>query len=173
MTDYPDGIAREHMPAQQRWGRVLAWAVLVLLGVVLAVAMTGFFGGRPGTARVVQEPAAALEFTAPEVLRNGEFFEMLVRVEAKRPIAKPVIAISNTYWRHVTINTMIPAPSEEGFDDGAFEFTYGAMEAGDTLELKIDGQVNPARQGASKGTVQVLDDKTPLASLPVRLKVFP
>lgn len=173
MTDYPDGIAKEHMPQHQRWARIFTWAVLALLGVFLVFAMTGLLGGRPGAARSVEGRAAVLEFTAPEILRNGEFFEMRVRVAAKRPIAKPVIAVSSGYWRHITINTMIPSPSEEGFKDGSFEFTFSPMEAGDTLEMKIDGQINPARMGASHGTVQILDDKAPLASLPVRLKVYP
>lgn len=173
MTDYPDGITKEHMPAEQRWAGVMAWGVLVLLGLVLAAAMTGVFGGRAGATHVAEENSARLHFTAPEVLRNGEFFEMRVQVEAKQAIAKPVIAVSSGYWRHVTINTMIPAPSEEGFNDGAFEFTFSPMGAGDTLEMKIDGQINPARQGSSQGEVRVLDDKTPLASLPVRLKVLP
>jgi len=173
VTDYPDGIAEEHMPEHQRWGPILAWGVLVLLGIFLAVAMTGVLGGRAGATRTVQEPTAGLAFTAPDVLRNGEFFEMRVRVEAKRSIAKPVIAVSSGYWRDVTINTMIPAPSEEGFGDGAFEFTYAPLEPGDTLEVKIDGQVNPARLGSSQGEVRLLDDKAPLASLPVHLKVLP
>lgn len=173
MTDYPDGITKEDIPAHQRWSGVLAWGVLVLLGLLLAIAMTGVFGGVAGATRTSDRNGATLQFTAPEVLRNGEFFEMRVQFRAKQPIAKPVIAVSSAYWRHVTINTMIPAASEEGFNDGAFEFTFSAMDAGDSFEMKIDGQINPARQGSSHGEVRLLDDKTPLASLPVRLKVLP
>ena len=173
MTGFPDGITTEHMPRQQRWGRILAWGILVLLGAFLLFAMSGAFGGQPSPTRSVDSDSAAVEVTVPETLRNGEFFEMRVRIAAKQAIAKPVVAVTSAYWRNLTINTMIPAPSEEGFEDGSLAFTYGSMEAGDTLEIKIDGQVNPARTGSSAGIVTLREDKSPLASVPVSLKVFP
>lgn len=173
MSRYPDGIAEEHMPSRQRWAKILAWGVMAILGVFLLVALTGVLGGQRANTHRAESSAAVVHVAAPAVLRNGEFFEMRVYVEAKQPIAKPVIALDSDYWRNVTINTMLPAPTEEGFGDGVFEFTYGALEPGDILEVKIDGQINPARFGPSRGKVELLDDTVPLVSQPLQLTVLP
>src|SRR3546814_8706755 len=52
---------------------------------------------------------------------------------------------------------MVPAPAEETFSGDAFQFKYEAVKAGDRLEMKIDGQINPARMGGSRGMVSLLD----------------
>jgi len=168
---FPDGIGEEH--ADSNKGHIGGWLALLVLGALLASALLGLFGGGRDPTRAVTTPAGRLAVTAPLVLRNGEFFEIRIRAGARRAIAKPVLAISPQYWRHLTINTMIPAPTGETFEDGQFRFEFEPLDPGKSLEVKIDGQVNPARLGSSRGAVTLLDDKVPLAELPVHLKVFP
>lgn len=169
---FPDGIGPDHVE-NSRASRHSGWLPLLLLGALLLSALLGTYGGDTDPTRTATGPVAALHVTAPEILRNGEFFEIRVRIEARRAIAKPVLTISTGYWRHLTINTMIPAPAEEGHEDGHFTFGYDKLEAGQSLEIKIDGQINPARFGGTAGVVALHDDKTPLARIPIRLKVFP
>lgn len=171
-TPRPDGIEGHHLEAGKRpWLR--PWIAPAVLGALLLGALLGLFGGAPYPTLRDEQQRAALAMTAPRVLRNGEFFEIKLRVEARGAIAKPRIAVTPAYWRHLTINTMIPAPSEEGYEDGRFTFAFEPLEAGQSLELKIDGQINPARFGNSSGAVTLLDDKSVLAELPVHLRVLP
>lgn len=170
-ASFPDGIEEKHLDAGDRHAG--GWLALAILGILLGSALLGAFGGGPDPTRTVRASAATLAVTAPRVLRNGEFFEIRVRVTARRAIAKPVLAVSPEYWRHLTINAMIPAPAGETFEDGRLLFEYGPLDAGKGLEVKIDGQINPARLGNSGGTVTLRDGKMPLAELPVHLRVFP
>ncbi len=169
---FPDGIGRGHIE-KSRASRHSGWLPLLLLGAFLLSALLGTYGGDTDPTRTATGPAAALHVTAPEILRNGVFFEIRVRIEARRAIGKPVLTVSPGYWRHLTINTMIPAPAEEGHEDGQFTFSYDTLEPGQSLEIKVDGQINPARLGGTEGVVGLRDDKTPLVQIPVRLKVFP
>ena len=118
-------------------------------------------------------PAATLTAAIPDRLRNGEFFEMRLRVAATRPIADATIAVPPGLWRDMTINSMVPAASEEAFKDGAYRFRYGALKAGETLEIKIDGQINPPLTVGTKGEVALYDGTTRIATLPVRIRVLP
>ena len=84
-----------------------------------------------------------------------------------------LIAVPVGLWREATINTMVPAPTEEEQKDGEFRFHFGPMDAGETLEFKIDGQLNPPLFGVSRGAIRLLDDDAPLAAQPTRLEVLP
>src|SRR3546814_4481769 len=110
----------------------------------MLAALFNLFGGGPVPTRQVSTPDAVLKVSTPEIIRNGEFFETLVIIEARRPIVEPVLSVSSSLWREVSINFMAPAASEEEFKDGAFRFIYGAMKTGDLLLLKVDGHINPS-----------------------------
>ena len=57
MTDYPDGITKDHMPARQRWAGVLAWGVLVLLGLLMVTGLwTRLMSSLQGVMANVQLP---------------------------------------------------------------------------------------------------------------------
>ena len=117
--------------------------------------------------------AATLAVTTPDRLRNGMLFETRISAQAKRPIEDAVIAIPSAMWRDMTVNTMVPAPAEEEFVAGEFRFHFGPLEPGETLTLKVDGQVNPPRYSSSSGRLRLLDGEAELAVLPLSLKVIP
>src|SRR3546814_13491978 len=79
----------------------------------------------------------------PVIIRNGEFFETDLTLTAEAPLDDAVIAVTPALWHDMTVNTMIPAPAEESFKDGYFHFSYGPLDAGERLHVKIDGQINP------------------------------
>lgn len=173
-SPYPDGIAPAHADPATGTGRGRRrWLALILLSALMIAALLGVFGGGKARPVVVTSNAAQLEVRTPRVIRNGVFFETLVRVTARAPIEQAAIAVDATLWRDMTINTMIPAPSEESFKDGAFRFDYGPLKPGESLDIKIDGQINPPLFAGTQGKVAVLDGERELAAIPLHITVLP
>jgi hypothetical protein len=170
-SPYPDGIGPDHLVADISFVR--RWLPLGVLGAVLGLSLTGMLGGLPNPVIARSSSAAELAMKAPQVLRNGEFFEIRLTVEARETIARPVVAVSASYFRDLTINSQIPAPSEEGFADGFFTFEFSPLQTGDMLEIKIDGQVNPPLVGVNRGLVELRDDERVLTRLEPALRVLP
>lgn len=170
---FPDGIDASHIGP---FGRLRAHAsplAVVLLGSLLALAMTGTLGGAPAPRTLIHAPSADLQIKLARPLRSGLFFETHVRVVARRNIAKPVLGVDAALWRDLTINSQVPAASDERFEDGQYRFAYPSMKAGDTLEIKIDGQTNPPLVGRLDGSVDLLDGKTRLAGTHLSIAVLP
>ena len=175
--DFPSGLAPRHFEPKRHLpgflkGRATPFS-LILLGAILLAALLGVFGGTPYAQRTVESGDAALTVIAPEVLRDGMFFEMRFEVVAKRDIAEPVLAVESTLWRDVTINTFIPAPTGEEYKNGAFHFTFPALEAGDRMIAKVDGQINPSLVASTEGEIAIFDGESRLVGTPYALKVYP
>lgn len=171
MAAYPQGIEERHGTADGN--RHASWWRLGILLLVLGVALSGLLGGAPAPTKRAASAAASLAVTSPDRLRNGMFFETRISAVAKRPIGDAVIAVPAAMWRDMTVNTMIPAAAEEEFVDGEFRFHFGPLGAGDTLGVKIDGQINPPRLGGGKGRIRLLDGDAEIVALPVTLQVIP
>jgi len=169
---YPDGITETHLAAH-RWHRSASPLSLIILGAVILAAFSGTLGGFPNPSRSADGPKARLTLEAPEIARSGMFFEMRLRIDADAAIARPIIAVSPGYWHELTVNTMIPAAADERFGPGGYRFEYPPLAAGDTLLVKVDGQINPALVGGTAGRIALYDGETPLAALPARMEVRP
>ncbi|HLT92715.1 MAG TPA: hypothetical protein VKZ85_17400 [Woeseiaceae bacterium] len=167
----PDGIEPGHVHG--RGTRLHAWpTALVLFAIVLALAAGGSFGRRDTV--TVDREGIRLSAEGPVRIRSGEFFEMLLTVETDREIRDAVLSVAPGIWRDVTINTMIPQPTDESFEDGAFAFRFGALRAGTRLLVKVDGQVNPVYPpGRKHGTISLADGGATLASLDYAMRVLP
>ncbi|MCR5870338.1 MULTISPECIES: hypothetical protein [unclassified Sphingomonas] len=170
-STYPDGIDPAH--AEPRGGAWRRWIAVLLLAAIMLAALLGAFGGGKARPVIVESGAARLEIRTPRVIRNGEFFETHIRVTARAPVAKAVVAIDAGLWRDMTINTMIPAAGEESFKDGAFEFDFGPLKAGETLAIKIDGQINPPLLAGTRGRIALFDGERELATVPLAITVLP
>lgn len=169
---YPEGIFESHLRSKN-WYRYANPAAVAGIGLFLGAALVGAFGGQPHPTRVIETSSATIVLEFPERLRNGEFFEMRAKIQAKRDFTDIGLSLSSSYWRDLTINTMIPAPSEEKSERGDYVFTYGEMKAGDTLTVKIDGQINPPMFAGTKGTLKLKDSNSTVAAIPLELTVFP
>ncbi|BBE33493.1 hypothetical protein [Sphingosinicella microcystinivorans] len=167
---YPDGITQTHVT--HRGLRCANPLSLLVLSALMLVAFSGALGGFPNPSQSVVGPKARLTLEAPGIARSGMVFEMRMRIDAARAIPRPVIAISPSYWHELTINTMMPA-ADENYGRGGYRFEYAPLAAGDTLFIKVDGQVNPALFGGTTGRITLYDGETPLAALPTRLEVRP
>ena len=171
MTEFPQGVSEHH--ATRAGLRHASWWRLGILAAILGAALLGLLGGAPAPTLRSASAGASLAVTTPDRLRNGMFFETRMSAVAKRPIRDAVIAVPAAMWRDVTINTMMPAPAEEEFVDGEFRLHFGPLGAGETLGIKIDGQMNPPRFGSSSGRIRLLDGEAEVVALPVKLRVIP
>ncbi|MEJ7776864.1 MAG: hypothetical protein WKF52_05665 [Sphingomicrobium sp.] len=168
---FPDGIKAEH--CKERRPIWTAWIRASLLGALLALGLFGFLGGAPTRdIRNVAE-AAAMRVNLPNPIRNGMFIETRIDIAARQPIADAVVAIPADLWREITINSLVPAATEEEYKDGEFRFHFGPLEAGERLLFKIDGQINPPRFASASGRIRLLDGTRELVAVPVSLKVIP
>jgi hypothetical protein len=169
MPERPDGVEDRHA---QRSGQFHALPVgLILLSAVMLVGLLGV-AGREETASA-SGGGVRLEWHAPTLIRNGEFFEIRINLEATEAIARPVLGIDASLWEDFTVNTFIPAAVDESSADGEFLFEFAPLEAGSSLHVKIDAQINPDTLGGNAGTVTVYDGDEALVSLPLQIEVLP
>jgi hypothetical protein len=144
---------------------------LLVFGSVIVLGLVGVLGHeRRWTA---EANGSGLEVHAPEIIRNGEFFEMRVAVEADAPIEELVIGVDASLWEDMTVNTMIPAASAESSEDAEFRFTYTRLEAGTPFLFKVDLQVNPDILLGNDGAVTVYDGDRELVALDIGITVLP
>ena len=165
---FPDGLSQRNLDGRGR----ASLLSLILLAGLMAAGLAGLFGGQPSTTWRA-DGEATLKVKTPTVLRNGMIFETIVEVRPKQPVDNLVIGVSDPLWRNMTINTMIPAASEESYMNGFRRFAFGELDQGDTLRFKIDGQTNPSLLGGTSGVIAVFDGEKELTSIAIKMKVLP
>lgn len=171
-SNAPQGIHEDHIQGHW-WKRHASPGSLLLLSALLIAAALGYFGGQPHPRRTIESAAATIYMEFPEVLRNGQFFEMRANITAKQDFEDLRVGISTTYWHDLTINSMVPAPEKETTENGEYRFSFGPVKSGDQLSLKIDGQINPPMFAGTKGQITLLDGEKIRAIVPVKLTVLP
>jgi len=117
--------------------------------------------------------AATVTWHAPARIRNGEFFEMRLQVEAHERIDELVVGVEAGLWEDFTINTFFPAAAEEASEDGELRFTFGPLEADGSFLMKVDAQINPDMLWRNEGTVTVYDGEEAIVELPIVMEVLP
>ncbi len=167
----PDGIGKEHVAPRNGWRRHASPLALAVFGSVIVLGLTGFLGHE----RDWQSDAEGVSLTvhSPEITRNGEFFELRITVETAAAIEDLGIGVDQGLWEDMTVNTMIPAATEETGIDGEFRFTFGPIEPGTTFDFKIDLQVNPDIVGGNEGLLTVYDGDRPITSVDIGIMVLP
>ena len=168
---FPDGIAGEHVAPRTGWRHHASPLALVVFGSVIVLGMAGFLGHERDWS--AEGSGATLRVHSPEVIRNGEFLETRITVEAAEAIEAMAIGVDQALWEDMTVNTMIPAAAEELSEDGEFRFEFGPMEAGSTFQLKIDLQVNPDILGGNEGRVTLYAGDEELAAVDMDVSVLP
>ncbi|WP_394653483.1 hypothetical protein [uncultured Sphingomonas sp.] len=129
--------------------------------------MTGWLARDRTTPRRVEVTAATLTASIPDRLRNSEFFKMRSVVTDRTDMIDANVAVAPALCRNMTINSMVPAASDEEIKPGAFRFRHGP------LKVKIDGQVNPPLTIGTEGELALYDGDTRVAAPPVRIRVLP
>jgi len=169
--EWPDGLSAEHQRTVKGWRRHASPLALVVLGLVMLWALSGL----AGVEETLTEETAVVTGTwhAPARIRNGEFLEMRLGVEAHERIEELVIGVDASLWEDFTINTFLPAASEEASEDGELLFTFGPLEAGTSFLMKVDAQINPDMLWRNEGTVTVYDGEQVLVEMPIVIEVLP
>jgi hypothetical protein len=167
----PDGIGEEHARPTAGWRRHASPLSLAVFGAVIALSLFGVLGHERDWR--AEGAGVSLQVHAPETIRNGEFFETRITVESDRAINELVIGVEQALWEDITVNTMIPAATEEESVDGAFRFTFAELEPGTVFLLKFDLQVNPDIVGGNEGRVTVYDGDEVLVETMVSMAVLP
>ena len=159
--------------ATRIWDRHASPISILILGAILLAALLGFTGGQPTPPKSVDFGDVHLVVKTPTTIRNGEFFETDIILTAHVAIEDAVVAVSPALWHDMTVNTMIPAPADESFKNGMFHFSYGPLDAGDSVHVKIDGQINPPLFAGTRGEIAVFDGSRRIGAMPLRIKVLP
>ena len=167
----PDGISGEHIEPVAGWQRHASPLSILVFGGVIVLGMAGLLGHERDWR--AEANGVELRVHSPEIIRNGEFFEIRVDVESSEPIGELVIGIDASLWEDVTVNTMIPAAVDEASVDGEFRFTFAPLEAGTPFAFKVDLQVNPDILGGNEGAITVYDGDEPLAGTDINITVLP
>ena len=168
----PDGISEEPT-GDGLWNRHASPVSILILGSILACAFAGFTGGQPSPKEVADFGRATLAVKTPHIIRNGEFFETEIEISPVAAIGDATVAISADLWRDMTVNTMIPAAGTESFAEGRYRFAYGPLKAGQTLRIKVDGQINPPLFAGTEGEISLYDGERLVGRQPLRIKVLP
>lgn len=169
--DYPDGIGDDNLRPVAAWRRHASPLGLVVFGIVVALALSGLLGHERTWA--AQSSGTRLEVHTSEIVRNGEFLEMRVRVVPDGGIGELVIGIEDALWEDVTVNTMIPAASEESNADGETRLTFAALPAETEFQFKVDMQINPDILGGNAGRITVYDGEAELVAADITITVLP
>src|SRR5205823_9043454 len=131
--DIPDSIVlRRHRDLVGRRHEIwVRRGLLVVLGVVPALALANLFGQRPSPA-TASSPAASLELYTSARVRGGLLVEARFRVTARRELKKAILELDRGWLEGMTINTIEPSPIGEGSHDGKLVLELGHVPKGDT-----------------------------------------
>lgn len=168
---FPDGIGDRHVRPLAGWRQHASPLSLGVFGIVVVLALVGLLGherqweATNGTTRMAVH--------MPETIRNGEFFEMRIEVGADESIGELVIGIDEGLWEDITVNTLIPAATEETAADGEFRFAFSELAADTPFLMKVDAQVNPDILGGNEGIVTVYDGEDALVEVRIAVTVLP
>lgn len=172
-TGWPDGLAPEHFKPTGLFPKGANPLPALGLAALLAVALSGILGGGPESTYAAESEMAALCVEKPAIIRNGEFFETRIAIEARQPIAELKLLIDTSLWRGMSQNSMIPQASDETTEDGRYVYSFGPLDAGKSLLVQFDTQSNPTLLGSTEGSISVADGDTELVTLPLSVKVLP
>ena len=167
----PDGIREDHARPLEGWRRHASPLGLVVFGAVIGLAMTGILGHERDWR--ADANGVVLQIHAPETTRSGEFLEMRVRVTSAVPIGEFAIGVEGSLWEDLTVNTLIPAATEEESANGEVRFVFAALAADTAFDLKVDLQVNPDIVGGNDGRVTVYDGERALVGTRISIMVLP
>ncbi len=170
----PDGISldRHRDFAGARAGPWVRRVLLCVIAALPVLALFNVFGQHPTTSSA-SSPAASMNVTAPARLRSGLIFQVRVQVVAHRDIKELEIAFDKGWWESMSVNSMVPEPTEESSDEGKVVLSYGQLGAGHERVNWIYFQANPTNVAKRTENVELRDGATPLLTIHRAMTIFP
>ncbi|HEX5469186.1 MAG TPA: hypothetical protein VFW80_09085 [Gaiellaceae bacterium] len=174
MAETPDQIVLgRHRDLKGRRHQVwVRRGILAVLAVVPILGLANVFG-QHSSAVTASGPSASLTLDAPTRLRSGLLYEAHFTVQAREGIEHAALVLHPDWLKGMTLNTLEPAPTDETSENGRIRLDYGAVPAGQRLEVFLQYQVNPTSTGKRRQWVDLVDGDTVLASIQRTLVIFP
>ncbi|VWX54490.1 hypothetical protein [Novosphingobium sp. 9U] len=168
----PFAIGPQHLHerSRSRWRNL---GVVVLLGGLIATALTGVLGGGASRQQMASGPGVSAQLIFDPIVRSGNWYETTVTVRATAPVKDLTIAVDQPLWSRMSIDTVAPDAESAEALDGEYAYHFGEMKPGETFSLKLDGQIQPGMPRRQTGRIGVRDDKRELTAFPVQLTVLP
>jgi hypothetical protein len=173
MTELFADIERD--PPRRRFGRDALWtrrAILVVFAALVAFVLAGAIGQIPVRSTTVA-PAARLVLSAPERLRGGLLFQSRVDIHAHTRIEHPRLTLGPGWFEGMQVNTIEPQPSQESGSGDQVTLAYDTLEAGKTLTVWMQFQVDPTNVGRRNADIRLLDGARTLATISHTFTVLP
>jgi hypothetical protein len=151
------------------WGRRLF--LLLILAIVVA-GLSGLLGVRDGT---VSSSGAgySISLNYPRIARAGLDVPWQVTVTHPGGFDGPVtLAVTGDYFDIFEAQGITPQPSDETQDDSTYYLTF-TKPPGDTLVVAWDIYVQPSSQRGRGGTLSVVEDGQPVASVNFTTRLLP
>ena len=170
----PDGISLDRH-RDFAGARAAPWIRRLLLCCVAAIpvlALLNVFGQHPTTSTATSS-TASMNVTAPSRLRSGLIFQVRVQIVAHRDIKELEIAFDKGWWESMSVNSIVPEPSEESSDEGKVLLSFGQLGAGHEHVNWIYFMVNPTNVGKRTENVELRDGSTPLLRIHRAVTIFP
>ena len=171
----PDGISLERHRDLTGASIKAPWLRRVLLCGVAALpllALLNVFGQHPTTSSA-SSPIASMNVTAPARLRSGLIFQVRVQVSARRDIKELQLVLDKGWWESMSVNSLVPEPSQESSEEGKVVLTYGKLAAGQQHVSWIYFQVNPTNVAKRSEDLELRDGPTPLLRIHRAITIFP
>lgn len=146
--------------------------LFALLCVVPVLALLNLFGQRPAGSQA-SAAAARLQVYAPSRVRSGLLFEARFHVTANKDIKKAILVLDPGWLEGMTVNTIEPAPTNEGSANGSLSLVLGHIPKGQSYLLFIQFQVDPTNVGHRHQTAQLYDGDQKLLAVHRTITVFP
>jgi hypothetical protein len=175
VAEPPEGISLERhrdlvgVRTRSPWVRR---ALLCAVAVLPVLALLNVFGQHP-TNSSASSPVASMNVTAPARLRSGLVFQVRIQVTAHRDIKELQIVFDKGWWESMSVNSLVPEPSEESSEEGKVVLSYGKLAAGQQHVNWIYFQVNPTNVAKRTENVELRDGTTPLLRIHRAITIFP
>jgi hypothetical protein len=147
-------------------------SLLYLIAVLPILALLNVFGQKP-TLSVAHGAAADLEVTAPAHLRSGLIFQVRVRITAHEMIDKPQLVFDPGWFESMSVNSIVPNPSEQTNANGRVVMSFNQLAAGHTMFVWLYFQVNPTNVGNRREDVELDNGAAPITTVHRSLTIFP
>src|SRR3954452_7765173 len=174
MADAPDRIDLAKHRDLESWvyNRPARYAILALVGLVVALGVFNVFGQRPST-ETVDSSAASLEIYAPSHLRGGLLWEARFTIRAHEDLTHAVLQLEPGWLEGMQINTIEPGPIAETSRNGSLLMSLGPVKKGTHYTLYMEFQVIPTNVGKRSADAVLYDADEKLVTIDRNVTVYP
>jgi hypothetical protein len=157
------------------------WYRRVTIGVLLVfvlAALGGLFGQTSHT-RQVAGSAATVTIRATHTVRGGLLWPARIQIQAKQKIVSPQVVLGPGFVKGMQVNTLEPSATSETTrtttdgSPGSLALTYPTLDAGQSLTVYIQLQVDPTTIGGQDVSVSLEGANIQPIRSPATLHVLP